>query len=106
MDRNESNKNKERENVCLLSFKFKEKYFSIATIYNEWFGLGTFKRIVPGVIYSSDKLHPEWRNNNNSAFKKKLSRLQLIANTVVTLAFSIRDKHALVLDALKETIIV
>ena len=74
-DSNDANKKTEHENVYPLSFKLKEKSFSIATIYNEWFGLGTYARILPGGIHSLEKLHPEWRKNNNSAFKKKLSRL-------------------------------
>ena len=97
---------KERENVCPVSFKLKGKYVSIAIIYNERFGLGNYTRMIIDAIYSLETLHPEWQNINNSAFKKKLSRLQFIATTVVTLAFSIINKYALVLDALKETIIV
>ena len=50
-DSNDANKNKEHENVCPISFKLKEKYVSIATIYNERFGLGTYTRIIPGGIY-------------------------------------------------------
>ena len=56
-DSNDSNKNKENENVFLLSFKLKEKYVSIATIYIEWFGIGTYTIIIPGGIYSLDTLH-------------------------------------------------
>ena len=58
-DSNYTNKNKEHENVCPKYFKLKEKYFSIATIYDEWFGLGSSARIIPGGINSLDKLHPE-----------------------------------------------
>ena len=65
-DRNGENKNKEHENVCPLPFKLKEKYVSIATIYNEWFGFRTYTRINHGGIYSLETLHPEWRKNNNS----------------------------------------
>ena len=50
-DSDDANKNKEHENVCPISFKLKEKYVSIATIYNERFGLGTYTRIIPGGIY-------------------------------------------------------
>ena len=50
-DSNDANKNKEHENVCTLSFKLKEKHVSIASIYNEWFGIGTYKRIITGGTY-------------------------------------------------------
>ena len=50
-DSNDTNKNKEYENFCPLSFKFKEKYVSIATIYNEWFGIGTNTIIIPCGVY-------------------------------------------------------
>ena len=56
-DSTDANKNKEHENVCPLSFKLKEKYVSIATIYIEWFGIGTYTIIIPGGIYSLDTLH-------------------------------------------------
>ena len=49
-DSNDADKNKEHENVCPQSFKLKEKYVSIETIYNEWFGLGTSAIIIPGGI--------------------------------------------------------
>ena len=45
---NDANKNKERENVCPLSFKLKVKYISIATICYEWCGLVTSTRIISG----------------------------------------------------------
>ena len=64
-DINDSNKNKEHENVCPIKFKLKEKYVSIENIYNDWFGLGTYFIILPGGIYSLKTLHPEWHNNNN-----------------------------------------
>ena len=70
-DSNDANKNKENENLCPLSFKLKEKYDSIATIPNEWFGIGIYTRIYPGGIYSLETLHPEWRKNNNQSFKNK-----------------------------------
>ena len=70
-DSNNANKNKEHENLCPLSLKFKEIYFSIATINNEWFGVGTYTRIIPGGIYSLETPHPERRKNKNPAFKKK-----------------------------------
>ena len=50
-DNNYVNKNKEHEHICSLSFKLKEKYVPIETIYNSWFGLVTYTRIIPGVIY-------------------------------------------------------
>ena len=50
-DSNDANKNKEHENVCTLSFKFKEKYVSKATIYNEWIGIVTYTRIIPDGTY-------------------------------------------------------
>ena len=34
-DSNDTNKNKEHESICPLPFNIKEKYVSIATIYNE-----------------------------------------------------------------------
>ena len=58
-DSNDANKNKEHEYVCPLSIKLKEKYVSMETIYNEWFGLGTYTGIIPGGIYSLETLHPE-----------------------------------------------
>ena len=64
-DSDDANKNKEHENVCPISFKLKEKYVSIATIYNERFGLGTYTIIITGGIYSLETMHIEWRNNNN-----------------------------------------
>ena len=51
-DSNNANKNKEHEMFYPISLKLKEKYVSIATIYNEWFGLGTSKIILPCGIYS------------------------------------------------------
>ena len=102
---NDANENKERENVCPLSFKLKNRYVSIATIYNQWFGIGNYTRIIPGGIYSLETLYPEWRNNNNSAFKKKLSRLRFITTTIVTLASSTGNPDSLVLDALEEIIL-
>ena len=78
----------------------KEKYVSIGTIYNEWFGPGTSTRIIPCVIYLVDTLQPEWRKNNNSKFKKKLSRLHFIVTTVATLDYSTGNLDALVLNVL------
>ena len=52
-------KNKEHKNVCSQSLKLKEKYVVISTIYNEWFGLGTYTRIITFKIYSLYTLHPE-----------------------------------------------
>ena len=100
-DSNYSNKNKEHENVCPLSLKLKLKYVSTATIYNGWFGFGTYTRIVPVGIYSLETLHPKWHKNNNSAFKKKLSHLCFIATTVATLDSSTGNPNALVFDALE-----
>ena len=82
----------------------KEKYFSIATIYNEWFRLGTYTRILPGGIYSFETLCLEWRNNNNSISKKKLSRFRFIATTIETLASSTGKPDIIVFDALEEMI--
>ena len=79
----------------------KEKYVSIETIYNEWFGLGTSKRIIPCVIYSVDTLQPEWHKNNNLQSKKKLSRLHFIVTTVATLDYSTGNLDALVLNVLE-----
>ena len=84
------------------TLKLKEKYVSRAEIYNEWFGIGTSTRIIPGEIYSLDTLHPEWHRNNNSAFKKKFSCLQFIFTTVATLNSSPWNTDALVLYALEE----
>ena len=97
---NDANKNKEHENVCPLSFKLKETYFSIETIYNEWFGLGTYTIIVPGGIYLLETLHSQCNKNNNSAFNDKLSCLQFIATTVATLDYSERNPDSNVLDDL------
>ena len=55
--------------------QIERKYVSIATIYNEWFGLGTSAIIIPDGIYSLQIMCPEWRRINKSALKKKLSRL-------------------------------
>ena len=65
-DSNDKNKTKENENICPQSFKLKEKYISIETIYNAQFELGTYKRIIPGGINSLETMHLEWRRNNNS----------------------------------------
>ena len=92
-DSNNQNKNKEHENVCTISFKLWEKCVSIAKIYDAWFGIETYKRTLSGEIYSLETLHPEWRNNNNSAFKKELSRLWLIVSTVTTLASSMSNPY-------------
>ena len=53
---NDSNKNKENENLCPLSLKLKEKSVSVATIYNDWFGIGTYTIIIPGGVYSLETL--------------------------------------------------
>ena len=82
----------------------KEKYVSIETIYNEWFGIETYTRIITGIIYSLDTLHPEWRNKYNSESKKKLSHLQFIATTVATLYSSTGNPDALVLGDLEDII--
>ena len=74
-DINDANKNKENENVCLKPFKPKEKYVSIETIYNEWFGLGNSARVITGGINSLDTLHPEWHRNNNSSSKNIITSL-------------------------------
>ena len=42
---NDANKNKERENVCPLSFILKYIYVSIATIYNKCLGLETIQEL-------------------------------------------------------------
>ena len=68
------------------------------------FGLGTYTRILPGGVYSLETLYPEWRNNNNSSFKNKLSRLRFIATTVAALASSTENPDILVLGALKEIV--
>ena len=98
-------KNKEHKNVCSQSLKLKEKYVVISTIYNEWFGLGTYTRIITFKIYSLYTLHPEQHKNKNSAIKKKLARLQFIAITVATLDSSTGNPDALVLDALEQVIL-
>ena len=59
-DINNANKNKEHEIFCPISFKLIEKLVSIATIHNEWFGLGTYTIMLPGGIYSLETLYPEW----------------------------------------------
>ena len=64
-DSNDTNKNKEHESICPIKFKIKGKNVSIATIYNEWFGIGTYTRIITVRIYSLETLHPEWTRNNN-----------------------------------------
>ena len=64
-DSTDTNKNKEHGSICTILFKIKEKYVSIATIYNEWFGIGTYTRIITVRIYSLETLHPEWTRNNN-----------------------------------------
>ena len=74
----------------------REKYVPIASIYNEWFMIVTYTRIINGGIYSLEILHPEWRKNNNSESKLKLSRLQLIATTVATLDSSIDNPDIIV----------
>ena len=38
-DSSDANKNKEHKHFYPLSFKLREKHFSIATIYNQWLGL-------------------------------------------------------------------
>ena len=60
-----NDENKKHENVCPLSFKLKEKYVSLSTNYNERFGLVTYTRILPSGFYSLEKLHIDWRKNNN-----------------------------------------
>ena len=100
-DSSNANKINKHENVYPLSLKLRGKHVSIATIYNEWFRLGTYTKIIPGGIYSLETLHPEWHKNNNSAFKKELSRLRLIAATVSTLASSKCNQDALVLGCLR-----
>ena len=82
----------------------KETYFLIATIYNEWFGLGIYTRIIPGGIFSLETLHSEWHKNNNSSFKNKLSCLQFIATTVAILASSMSNPYDIVLDYLEDII--
>ena len=57
-DSTDANKNKEHENVCPLSFKLKEKYVSIATIYNYCFGRRTYTINIFGGIYSLKKMYP------------------------------------------------
>ena len=74
-DINDANKNKEQQNVCHLSFKLKEIFVSIPTIYNEQFGLETYTRTIPGVIYSLKTLKLEWRKSNNYVLKEKLPGL-------------------------------
>ena len=101
---NDANKNKEHEKVCTLSFKLKNIYVSISTIYNEWFGIGNYTRIIPGGIYSLQILQPEWRKNNNLAFNNKLSFLQFIVPNIEKLSSSTGNPDALVLDALGEII--
>ena len=49
-------------------------------------------------------MHPEWHNNNNSAFKNKLSLLQFIVTTVSTLAYFTMNADVLILDVLEEII--
>ena len=93
-----------KKNVCPLSLKLKKQYVSIETIYNEWFGIGKYTRIIPGGIYSLETLHPEWHKNNNSALNKKLPRLQFIETTVAALAYYTCNPDDLVLYALKEII--
>ena len=101
-DSNNANKNKEHENLCPVSFKLKGKYFSIATNYNEWFGLVTYTRIISDGIYSLETLHPEWHNNKNPAFNNKLSHTQFIVATDAILNYSTGNPDNLVLGALKE----
>ena len=67
-------------------------------------GLETIQEFFPGEIYSFEILHPEWCNNKNSAFKKKLSRLLFIATTVATLASSTGNPDILVLGVLEDII--
>ena len=55
-DSNNQNKNKEHENFFPLSFKLREKCVSIATVYNEWFGIETYTRTLSGGIYSLETL--------------------------------------------------
>ena len=51
-----------------------------------------------------ETLHQEWRKNNNSALKNKLSRLQFIATTVATLYYSTFYPYAIALYVLGEII--
>ena len=103
-DGNDSNKNKEHENVCPRSFKLKEESVSISTIYNEWFGLGSSAIIIPCGINSLETLHPEYCRNKNSASRRKLLRLRFISTTVAKLASYTCNLDALVIDTLEEVI--
>ena len=76
----------------------------IATIYNEFFGIGTSTRTITGGIYSLETLNLEWSKNNNSSSKRKLSHPQFIANIVATLDSFTGNTYALALYALEEII--
>ena len=80
----------------------KEKYVSIATIYNKWFGLGTSKITLPSRIYSLETVYTERRSNKNSEFKNKLSHHRFIATTVATSASSIGNTDSIVLNSLEQ----
>ena len=69
-DSSNANKINKHENVYPLSLKLKEKHVSIATIYNEWFGMGALAITIPGGINLLERIYPEWRRNNNLAFKR------------------------------------
>ena len=66
------------------------------------FGIVTSARNINGWINSLETLHPEWRRNNNSAFKKKLSCLRFIATNAAELVYSTCNLDALIVDELEE----